>query len=76
MRPNDEMEFARAIALLMDDPERRRAMGYFGRKRIETEIAWKYSIPSLLQAYDRLLPHSHTDRLPQQLPDDGLSGKR
>ena len=27
VRPNDELEFARALAELMDDPERRQAMG-------------------------------------------------
>ena len=54
VRPNDELEFARALALLMDDPERRHAMGAFGRRRIETELAWHYSAQNLVDAYRRL----------------------
>lgn len=50
-RPNDELDFARQIASLMDDPARREAMGYAGRRRVETELAWRYSVPNLLEAY-------------------------
>ncbi len=53
-QPNDELDFARKIAQLMDDPEARARMGAFGRRRIETELAWRYSVPKLLQAYDTL----------------------
>jgi glycosyltransferase involved in cell wall biosynthesis len=53
-RPNDDLALARAIAELMDDPERRRRMGEAGRRRVEEELAWKYSIPSLLAAYEQL----------------------
>ena len=38
-RANDELDFARQIALLMDDPERRAQLGRQGRERIETELA-------------------------------------
>jgi glycosyltransferase involved in cell wall biosynthesis len=53
-RPNDELDFARQIAALMDDPERRRAMGAKGRKRIEEELAWPHQIGFLLEAYESL----------------------
>jgi len=53
---NDELEFARALAQLIDAPERRRAMGIYGRERIETELAWQYSAQNLLAAYRTLLP--------------------
>ncbi len=53
--PNDELELARALAELMDDPQRREAMGAFGRRRIETELAWPYSARKLLDAYTKVL---------------------
>ncbi len=56
VRPNDELELARAIAQLMDDPARREAMGAYGRRRVETELAWEYSAARLLQAYRTLAP--------------------
>lgn len=55
-RPNDELEFAQAIAQLMDDPVRRQTMGLCGRKRIETELAWSYAQQNLLKAYRAVLP--------------------
>jgi glycosyltransferase involved in cell wall biosynthesis len=55
VRPNDELEFARAIAALMDDRARRRAMGQWGRRRVETTLAWVHSSEKLLKAYRRLL---------------------
>ena len=50
-RPNDELEFARHIVELMDDPTRREAMGQLGHMRMETQLAWDFSVPHLLQAY-------------------------
>jgi len=55
VKPNDELAFARALAELMDDPAKRVAMGMLGRHRIETELAWRYSIPNLLGAYRKVL---------------------
>ena len=51
VEPNDELKFARALAELMDDAERRQAMGTFGRQRVESALAWSYSIPALLDVY-------------------------
>ncbi len=50
-RPNDELEFARHLAALMDDPQRRQQMGAYGRNRIETELAWPYQAKHLIEAY-------------------------
>jgi glycosyltransferase involved in cell wall biosynthesis len=54
-RPNDELDFARQIAALMDDPERRKTMGQQGQERVETELAWSHQEEHLLEAYDALL---------------------
>jgi glycosyltransferase involved in cell wall biosynthesis len=56
VKPNDELEFARALVQLMDDPERRQAMGSFARRRVESVLAWPYSVPSLLEAYRAIIP--------------------
>jgi glycosyltransferase involved in cell wall biosynthesis len=48
-------DFAEKIIWLLDRPEERRKMGEFGRKRIEEELAWRYSVPKLLAAYQEAL---------------------
>jgi glycosyltransferase involved in cell wall biosynthesis len=50
-RPNDELDFARHIQTLMDDPELRIKMGQIGRARVENELAWPHQAQHLLQAY-------------------------
>jgi glycosyltransferase involved in cell wall biosynthesis len=49
---NDEKDLARKIVDLLDDPERRRRMGEFGRARVLGQLEWRYEAPKLLQAYD------------------------
>ncbi len=49
--PNDELEFAREIASLMDDPVRRKRLGAAGRTAVATRLAWEYSVPCLVAAY-------------------------
>lgn len=51
---NDPREFARKIAELMDDPEKRERMGKLGRKRVLEQLSWDHSVPHLLAAYDRV----------------------
>ncbi|MDT8071000.1 MAG: glycosyltransferase family 4 protein [Terriglobia bacterium] len=46
-------DFAAKIAWLLDRPDERARMGQSGRKRVELELAWKYSVEQLLAAYDR-----------------------
>ena len=48
-------DFAEKIIWLLDRPEERRKMGEIGRKRIEEELAWRYSVPKLLAAYQKAL---------------------
>lgn len=63
VKPNNELDFARALVQLMDDPIRREAMGSFGRNRVETELAWYYSVPALLRAYTSLQAEAYKRRL-------------
>ena len=55
-RRNDAVDLAAKIAELLDDPARRAAMGAFGRRRIESELEWRYEAPKLLAAYEALWP--------------------
>ena len=48
-------DLARAIDELLDDAERRAAMGRAGRRRIEQGLAWEHSERALLGAYERAL---------------------
>jgi glycosyltransferase involved in cell wall biosynthesis len=53
-RKNDPVDFAAKIVQLLDDPERRTAMGEFGRKRVENELEWRHEARNLLSAYRAL----------------------
>lgn len=46
-------DFAAKILWLLDDPEERERMGQFGRRRVEKELAWEYSVQNLLAAYEK-----------------------
>jgi len=48
-------DFANKILWLLEKPDERRRMGEFGRRRVEEELAWKYSVQNLLAAYQRAL---------------------
>ncbi len=50
---NQASDFATKILWLIDKPDERRRMGEFGRKRIEEELSWEYSVRYLLAAYER-----------------------
>jgi len=52
--PNDYRDFAAKIATLMVDERLRHSMGKLGQQRIESRLAWQYSIPGLLAVYDRV----------------------
>ena len=54
VKPNDEREFAVAIAKLMDDPALRARMGAFGRARVERELQWTSVGRNLVNAYQAL----------------------
>jgi glycosyltransferase involved in cell wall biosynthesis len=48
-------DFASKIIWLLDQSEERKRMGEFGRKRIAEQLAWEYSVPQLLAAYQKAL---------------------
>ena len=52
VRPNDELEFAERVNWLLDNPDECKKMGEIGRHRVSSELAWEYSAPELLKAYD------------------------
>lgn len=47
------VDFADKILWLLDHPDERIRMGKLGRKRVEETLAWQYSVPPLLAAYER-----------------------
>ncbi len=51
---NDPVDMARKIAELLDDADLREVMGGLGRNRVENELEWRFEVPKLLAAYDRL----------------------
>jgi glycosyltransferase involved in cell wall biosynthesis len=46
-------DFSAKILWLLEHPEERMKMGEFGRRRVEKELAWEYSVENLLAAYRR-----------------------
>jgi glycosyltransferase involved in cell wall biosynthesis len=54
VEPNNEAEFAEAIAQLMDQPELQKKMGTYGRRRVEEELQWTKVGKNLLTAYETL----------------------
>lgn len=61
--PNDPSSFARCIDGLLDDPDRRAAMGAAGRERVENGLAWEHSQRRLLDAYARALEKARDARV-------------
>jgi len=58
--PNSETEFAKAIAQLMDHPERQKQMGTYGRRRVDDDLQWAKVGHNLLTAYGTLLAEKRT----------------
>jgi glycosyltransferase involved in cell wall biosynthesis len=50
---NQVADFAAKILWLVDNPDERRKMGEFARRRVERELAWEHSVENLLAAYRR-----------------------
>ena len=53
-RPGDTRDFAEKVVTLLDDSEKRRLMGEFGRRRVLEQLEWRRQVPMLLAAYAAL----------------------
>ena len=53
-RPGDTHDFADKVLALLDDSEKRRLMGEFGRRRVLDQLEWRRQVPALLAAYASL----------------------
>lgn len=62
-QPNEERDLARRIDELLDDRDRRQKMSRFGQRRVRKQLAWEYSVPTLLAAYDDICSHRGHRRL-------------
>ncbi len=56
--PDDEVDFAKCLVRLIDDPELRSTMGKIGRARVESELAWQHQEKSLIETYRKLFDQS------------------
>jgi glycosyltransferase involved in cell wall biosynthesis len=54
VKPNDELDFAKAIAKLINDPKMRKKMGTIGKKRVRQELSWNQISRNLIRAYETL----------------------
>ncbi len=53
-KPGDVLHFAECLQKLMDEPDLRQSMGEKGRRRIESELAWKHQKESLIATYRKV----------------------
>ncbi len=53
-KPNEELDFARKLVELMDNPSLRKSMGELGRQRVDTKLAWSHMEQNLLSAYEKV----------------------
>ena len=52
VEPGSATAMAEGIATLLDNPARRQKMGALGQDRLRNQLAFEYSVPNLLAAYD------------------------
>src|SRR5208283_397274 len=60
-------DFASKIVWLLENPDERKRMGEFGRRRVEDELAWDYSVGNLLAAYRRVFSQRKAMTAPQEI---------
>jgi len=50
--PNNSEDMAKKIVELLDDPEKRKIMGEYGRNRVINELSWEHTSRVLIQGYE------------------------
>ncbi len=70
---NQVADFAAKLLWLLDNPEERRRMGQIGRKRVEEELAWGYSVKNLLSAYERTFAKKKGPQWRRSVREEGAS---
>lgn len=56
--PQEARGLARAIRRLADEPKERERLAAAGYERVQHVLAWPYSVPKLLAAYEHALDHA------------------
>lgn len=51
--PNNPANMAEKVVKLLEDPERRKTMGEYGRNRVVNELSWGHTSQALLDGYER-----------------------
>lgn len=51
--PNNAEDMANKVIELLENPEKRKEMGEFGRNRVINELSWEHTSKALLEGYDR-----------------------
>lgn len=69
-------DFANKIVWLLDHPEERQKMGEIGRRRVEEQLAWKYSAGHLLAAYERAFSAGEGARVGQASSSSASAAER
>ncbi|MEJ1964037.1 MAG: glycosyltransferase family 4 protein [Gammaproteobacteria bacterium] len=70
-RPNDPHDLADKLLSLLDDEDRRRSMGQFGRLRVANELSWEHEVPKLLAAYDAVFATEESAHVATERPRPG-----
>lgn len=51
---NNAKDMADKIVALLENPEMRRTMGEFGRRRVINELSWEHTSKALIEGYERI----------------------
>ena len=58
---NDAVDMAEKIISLLNDPEKRKQMGAYGRNRVISELSWEHTSKALLYGYERFFSENMSE---------------